>query len=170
MDIDTSTKEFKERFDKVKKEAEEFYKQIGEIYCPYLRGKVTFNTKGLEHLKFKGKNRARLVADQYIRLKLLKLAPQIIEKSHTLQDFYETKKFEQQKMNSRWENRLTKVTYYGFVAIINQARIKIIIKETEGGNKFFWSLIPFWKNNQKNSGNNNLPNKKILHAGDMEGD
>jgi hypothetical protein len=121
-------------------------------------------------LKFKGKNRARLVIDQYVRLKLLKLAPHIIEKSHTLQEFYETQKFEQQKINSRWENRLIKVTYYGFVAIVNQARIKIIIKQTEGGNKFFWSLIPFWKNNRKNSGNNNLPNKKILHAGDMEGD
>lgn len=158
------------KFKIVKEEAEKFYKQIGEIYCPYFKEKIAFNAKGLEHLKFKGKNRARLVIDQYIRLKLLKLAPYIIEKSHTLQEFYETKKFEQQKINSRWENRLIKVTYCGFVAIVNQARIKIIIKQTEGGNKFFWSLIPFWKNNQKNSGNNNLPNKKILHAGDMEGD
>ena len=158
-----------DKFKRVKEEAEKFYKQIGEIHCPYFKENVAFNTKGLEHLKFKEKNKARLVVDQYIRLKLLKLAPQIIEKSHTLQDFYETKKFEQQKMNSRWENRLIEVKYYGFVAIINGARIKIIVKQITGGNKFFWSLIPFWKNNQKNSGNN-LLNKKILHAGNMEDD
>ena len=100
--------------------------------------------------------------DQYIRLRLLKLAPQIISKSHTLQEFFETKRFEKQKINSRWENRLIQVVYYGFVAIINGARIKVIVKEVEGGSKFFWSIIPFWKNDKKNS-----QNKKILHAGDM---
>lgn len=157
------------KFLKAKEEAENYYKTIGQIYCPYLKEKISFNTKGLEHLKFKDKNKARIISDQYIRLKLLKLAPHIIEKSNTLQDFFETKKFEQQKINSRWEYRFVKVTYYGFVAIINNARIKIIIKEIEGGNKFFWSLIPFWKNNRKNSGNN-FENKKILHAGDMEAD
>ncbi|MDR3583527.1 MAG: hypothetical protein P4L62_04170 [Candidatus Pacebacteria bacterium] len=157
------------KFLKVKEEAENYYKTIGQIHCPYLGGKISFNTKGLEHLKFKNKNKARIKSDQYIRLKLLKLAPHILEKSNTLQEFYETRKFEQQKINSRWEYKMVEVSYYGFVAIINGARIKIIVKEIEGGNKFFWSLIPFWKNNQKNSGNK-FNNKKILHAGNMEDD
>lgn len=159
-----------DKFKRTKEEAEESYKKIGEIRCPYFKEKIAFNTKGLEHLKFKDKNKARLMIDQYIRLKLLRLAPYVIENSHTLQEFFETKRLEKQKINSRWENRLIEVKYYGFVAIINGARIKIIVKQITGGNKFFWSLIPFWKNNQKNSGNNNLPNKKILHAGDMESD
>lgn len=158
-----------DKFKKIKEEAEEFYKKIGEIRCPYFKEKIAFNAKGLEHLKFKDKNKARLVADQFIRLKLLKLAPYVIENSHTLQEFFETKKLEKQKINSRWESRLIEVKYYGFVAIINGARIKIIVKQITGGNKFFWSLIPFWKNNQKNSGSS-LPNKKILHAGDLEND
>ena len=101
--------------------------------------------------------------DQYVRLKLLKLAPEIIKRSHTLQEIFYTQKFEKQTINSRWENRLMNVTFYGFVAIINGARIKIIIKEIAGGNKFFWSIIPFWKNKQKNSGENTT-NKKILHT------
>jgi len=152
-----------ENFDVVKIEAEEFYKNIGEIYCPYLKDKISFNTKGLEHIKFKERGKARVILDQYIRLKLLKLAPKIISASNTLQEYFETKKFEKVNINSRWENRMVEITYYGFIAIINQSRIKIIIKQISGGNKFFWSLIPFWKNDKKNSGN-----KKILHAGDLE--
>lgn len=152
-----------EKFDRVKKEAEEFYRKIGEVYCPYLKNKVSFNAKGLEHIKFKERGKARVVNDQYIRLKLLKLAPKIISASHTLQEYFETKKFENVNANSRWQYKVVEVVYYGFVAIINQARIKIIIKQIDGGNKFFWSLIPFWKNDKRNS-----ENKKILHAGDLE--
>ncbi|KKP91705.1 MAG: hypothetical protein UR94_C0013G0020 [Parcubacteria group bacterium GW2011_GWA2_36_10] len=158
-----------EKLNNTKTEAEKFYKEINSVYCPYLKSDVAFNTKGLEHLKFKGKNKARSALDQYVRLKLLKLAPEIIKRSHTLQEIFYTQKFEKQTINSRWENRLMNVTFYGFVAIINGARIKIIIKEIAGGNKFFWSIIPFWKNKQKNSGENTT-NKKILHTGNMEED
>lgn len=159
-----------EKFKKIKDEAEIFYKKIGKVHCPYLKDDVYFNSKGLEHLKFKERNKARSSQDQYVRLRLIKLAPEIIRSSHTLQEFYETKRFEQQNINSRWENRMIAVTYYGFIAIINNARIKIIIKEVFGGNKFFWSLIPFWRYYQKNSGDDFIGNKKILHAGDMDKD
>lgn len=158
-----------EKFDKSKLEAEDAYRAVGDVYCPYLKEKIAFNAKGLEHVKLKKRNKARSKTDQYIRLRLLILAPKIINLSHTLQEFYETKKLETQKINSRWEDRIRVVRYYGFVAIINTARIKIIVKEIDGGNKFFWSIIPFWKNSQKNSGDNGI-NKKILHAGNLEED
>jgi len=157
------------KFDRSKAESEDAYRKIGEVYCPYLKEKVAFNAKGLEHVKLKERNKARSKIDQYMRLRLLAIAPKIVTSSHTLQEFYETKKLETQKINSRWEDRVRTVRYYGFVAIIKSARIKIIVKEIEGGNKFFWSIIPFWKNHQKNSGNNSI-NKKILHAGNMEED
>ncbi|MFH1030728.1 MAG: hypothetical protein V1770_05745 [bacterium] len=69
------------QFNNVKKEAEENYKIVGEIFCLYLKGKVSFNAKGLDHIKFKEWNKPRLISEQYLRLKLLKLAPQIVEKS-----------------------------------------------------------------------------------------
>jgi len=151
-------------FDSVKKLAEEYYKTIGEVNCPYLKDKVAFNAKGLDHIKFKEWDKARSVQDQYVRLRLLKIAPQILQQSHTLQEFFETNKMERQKINSRWENRMINVKYYGFVAIVNKHRLKVIVKEIQGGNKFFWSLIPFWKT-RKDAINGN---KKILHEGDLE--
>ncbi len=166
VDIDVKKiKISKEKLEKTKQESITEYNKIGSVFCPYLKCEVAFNSKGIEHLKFKEKNKPRSPEEQYLRFKLLPLAGHIIKNSHTIQEYFETKRFEKQKINSRWEGGLVEVFYYGFVAIINNARLKIIIKETRGGNKFFYSIIPFWKNNRKNS-----TNKKILHAGNMETD
>lgn len=154
-----------EKFKKVKAEAEEFYKSLGEAYCPYFKESVSFNAKGLDHIKFKAWNSTRLTIEQYMRFRLLRLAPEIIKASHTLQELYETNRFERQKINSRWEQRMVRVRYYGFVAIINRARIKVIVKEVEGGKKFFWSIIPFWKTRRDDEGQKI---KRILHEGDLE--
>jgi hypothetical protein len=158
MDIDS------EQFDSIKKSAEDFYKNVKEVYCPYFQEMVAFNAKGLDHIKFKEWNKTRLAQDQFMRLKFLNLASEIIKKSHTLQEYRELKNFERQKINSRWESRMVTVKYYAFVAIIRSARIKIIIKEIEGGKKFFWSICPYWKQKV----NSNGIKQKILHEGDLE--
>ena len=102
--------------------------------------------------------------------KNLCFAPDILRKSYTLQEFFETKKLEEQNINSRWEKRLREVKYYGFFSIVKRnLRIKVIVKEIQGGNKFFWSIVPFWKNKQKNSGSQGVK-EKILHLGSMEDD
>ena len=38
-----------EQFKKIKQNAEDFYQEIDNVYCPYLRAKVNFNAKGLDH-------------------------------------------------------------------------------------------------------------------------
>ena len=40
MDIDI------EKFKKIKEEAEKFYKEIGEIYCPYFQETISLMRKG----------------------------------------------------------------------------------------------------------------------------
>ncbi len=153
-----------EKFKKIKEEVEEFYKQINEVYCPYFKETISFNVKGLDHIKFKDWNRTRLIEDQYFRLKFLKLAPEVIKKSNTLQEYRETQNFERQKINSRWERRMTLVKYYAFIAIMNSVRIKVIIKEITGGKKFFWSICPFWKQRKKYDGTI----EKALYEGNLE--
>ncbi|KKR13750.1 MAG: hypothetical protein UT42_C0039G0005 [Candidatus Falkowbacteria bacterium GW2011_GWA2_39_24] len=153
-----------EKFTKIKSDAESFYKTIGEVHCPYFNERITFNSKGLDHIKFKEWNKTRLIKDQYLRLKFLCLSPEIIKKSHTLQEFRESNNFERQKINSRWERRIITVKYYAFVAILNNIRLKIIIKEIEGGKKFFWSIYPYWKQRRNYDGRI----KKALYEGDLE--
>ena len=150
-------------FNKVKEEAEIFYKNIGEIWCPYFNGKISFNSKGLRHLKFKSDQKARSHNDQYSRLKLLKLAPEILKITKTVQGIWNTKKFEELKSGGEWSKILKPVMFYEFVAVLDNTRAKVIVKEVDGGEKYFWSVIPFWGINKEAS-------KRILHSGNPEDD
>lgn len=63
-----------------------------------------------------------------------------------------------QKMKAKIEE-----SYYEFIAVIENIRVKVIVKHVEGGEKFFWSIIPFWRVNGEAS-------KRILHTGNIEED
>jgi len=134
-----------EQFNKLKIKNEELYKLIGEVHCPYFKEKIIFNAKGLEHLKFKSKNHARSKDDQYIRLRLLHLAPKILKLSNTVQGFSERKFFELNRSNHRNEKILINVIYYEFVAVLEGIRVRVIVKKVGTAPKYFWSIIPHWK-------------------------
>ncbi len=152
-----------EDFETIKLKAEQTYKTFGEVYCPYLKEKVIFNSFGLEHLKFKQHRKARSEQDQSMRFKLLYLIPEVIKASHTLQGILETKRFEYIKVNNRWERILKIVTYYEFIAVIGRNRIKVVIKQIGNNQKIFWSIIPSW-------GMNKNTMTRILHNGTLEED
>jgi len=151
-----------EDFDKIKTDAEKFYNSISEVLCPYFGSNIAFNAKGIRHLKFKNDQQARMVTDQYVRLKLIHLAPEVLKLSRTVQGIWETSKFETQKTNTRWERTVKKVTYYEFIAVLENIRIKVIVKDISGGEKHFWSIIPFWGLDRNN--------KRILYSGNLEED
>lgn len=150
-------------FEEIKSRGEDFYKSIPEIYCPYLKEKVYFNARGLEHLKFKRLERARPEQDQYMRFKLINLAPEVLRLSHTVQGILETKKFERIRMKGRTDTILKPVRYFEFIAVIKRNRVRIIVKQIEDGQKFFWSIIPFWGMNEETM-------SRVLHNGIPEED
>ena len=151
------------KFEAVRERAETLYKSLGEIWCPYFQEKVIFNAKGIEHIKFHSIRHARSHQDQYIRFRLLSLAPDIIKSSHTLQGKSVRKNFEREKTRNRWESIMRTITYYEFVAVIKDVRVRVIIKQVENGPKYFWSIIPFWKMDKITGG-------RVLHNGKPETD
>lgn len=152
-----------QQFREIKERGEAFYRSINEVYCPYLKEKVSFGAPGLEHLKFKRREKARLEQDQYMRFKLIHLAPEILKASHTLQGLFETKKFERVRVHSRTDTILKLVTYYEFIAVIKRNRVRIIVKQIENGQRFFWSIVPFWGMNEETM-------TRLLHDGVPEED
>lgn len=92
---------------------------------------------------------------------MLRLAPEVLKLSRTVQGISEKKKFEFQNTNSRWERVARLVKHYEFIAVIKNIRIKVIVKEVEGGQKHFWSVIPFWGIDKETS-------KRVLYSGDLE--
>lgn len=139
--------------ERAKEEAEKVYGAIREVNCPYLKSIVVFNRKGLNHVKFKSDQKARNRSDQYMRLRHLKFAPRILEKSCTLQEYKEAKTFEETKSKGNRQRVLKNTKFYGFIAIVQDngftKRLKIIVKEVEGGRKHFWSIVPYWKSNRE---------------------
>ncbi len=152
-----------EDFEKVCVDAEALYVTLGEIRCPYFGEKIAFNSSGLKHLKFKANRVARSRSDQYARLKLLEFAPRVLALSRTVQGIWETKGFERVRAHSRTDTVLKSVLYYELIAVLENVRVKVIVKQIDGGEKFFWSIIPYWKIDSMNS-------KRILHSGDPEND
>lgn len=157
-----------DKFNEIKNSAEDLYNKIGEIYCPYFKEDIHFNTKGLDHLIFKSWNKTRPTEDQFSRFRHLNLAPEVIKNSKTLQGIWTTNKFERiKKKNGKWEQKLKLTTYYEFIAVLeshgSKVRIKVIVKQIEGGEKFFLSIIPFWGTN-KNTG------ERIMYSGNPEND
>ena len=135
----------KAEFDALKISVEENYKKIGEVQCPFLDDRVAFNALGLDHVKLKAWNHARTEIDQFMRLKLLHLAPEVIKKSHTLQGLEEGNRMERIKIHSRWESRMVHTSYHEFIGVLKGYRIRVIVKKIDSGPYYFWSVIPYWK-------------------------
>lgn len=112
------------KFDEVRQRAESEYKAMGKVKCPYLNDFVYFNAEGFKPILFKGWNIARSREDRYVRLCLISLALKVLSRSHTLQEYFECRRFERVQSNSIWKEEIKLVKYYGFVAVINSALIK----------------------------------------------
>ena len=151
-----------EEFNQVLEKARRLYASFPEVRCPYFRDFVQFNPQGLEHLRRKAWNRGREQRDQFMRLKHVAQAPEILRLSQTVQGILETKEWERKHRHGRWEKQMVLVTYYEFVAVIEKRRFKVIVKQLPGGERIFWSLIPFWRQNEQGG--------RFLHDGNPSKD
>lgn len=139
------------KFDEAKIAGESLYSSLSEEFCPYFQEKIVFNSKGLEHLKFRRHGKARSRSDQYMRFKVLYLAPKVLGASRTLQGISKLQTFERIRMHSRVETKMVPTIFYEFIAIMDEARVKVIVKQINGGEKFFWSVVPYWKMDQRDN-------------------
>lgn len=152
-----------EKFNEIVGKGEDLYKNFQPVRCPYFGEMIHFSAHGLEHLKFKRRGRARSTHDQYMRFKLLHLAPEILKLSRTVQGIWHTKHLERVRVHSRTDTILKDVSYYEFIAVVDNVRIKIVVKQIEDKQRFFWSIIPFW-------GINKETKKRKIHGGNPEED
>ena len=157
------------KLDEIIKATEAEYKKIDVIRCPFFGEDIRFSDDGFKHMLYKGKfnKKKRDKNTQYMRLKLFKLACKLIRATKTLQEYYSTNHFVRVRNNKRREKVLKEVEYWGFIAIVENRRIKVIIKQYANGEKKFWSIIPNW-NIRKKQGSSE--EEIINYSGDLESD
>ena len=92
-----------------------------------------------------------------MRLKHLKMAPAILRLSKTVQGIHHGHERIRQHRHGRWEELFSPATFYEFVAVIENRRFKVIVKQAAGRELVFWSLIPFWQQTEHGT--------RMLHDG-----
>lgn len=138
------------RYEKAKNIAVRFFEKNKTINSAAL-GTVTFNSDGFLHLIWKNRDKKRKNKhkrdwkNQEKRFYLLQYAKPILEKMAYYQEYSEAMETVAVKKNNRIYSEPKKITYWCFIAVIdNKIRIKIILKKVGNGNIIFWSVVPYW--------------------------
>lgn len=132
----------------------ELYSLIGEvrlifekqktIHCPFFNSEITLNSDGLNHLLYKPNRMPRVVAEQKLKLRLVKKALSILKRAGTVQE--NRIKFE--KYGSPGKDGFTKtkqVEYWAFHDIVGEKKkfvMRVIVRKVGDGKLVFWSVMP----------------------------
>lgn len=130
--------------DKIKK----LFIEYKEIVCPaFPDEKIVFNAKGINHLIYKGNRSRREESRILANIRLLPRAVKILRVMPLWQE----------------ENSYTKddtlYKFWCFEAVVDNRRIKVIVRQVGNGKKHFWSVIPAWRKDRYgtvNAKNRNL--------------
>lgn len=121
--------------------AEMLYKTIGSISCPYFGKKITFNSDGFHHLRYNPSGSEREKEAQLHKFGLLPNASVIIEKSGTVQEYRKQWGVTGRRKANDGSREMKEMQYWGFLAIIGQIRIRVIIRQVGTGDPHFWSIM-----------------------------
>ncbi|MBI2268717.1 MAG: hypothetical protein HYU80_04795 [Candidatus Blackburnbacteria bacterium] len=119
---------------KFKDQIKKIFNETKEVSCPsFPNEKVVFNAKGINHLIYKGNRSRREESRILTNIRLLPKAIKVLK--HMAYPQEETS-------YSREE-----VTYkfWTFEAVVDDRRIKVIVRQVGRGKKHFWSVIPAWR-------------------------
>lgn len=132
-------------FEKLKAETEAFYGAVGTIKCPALSGgRIHFTSEGFNHLRY-SKGRARSLVDQAAKFRLLKKAKILLATTTTIQEYSERMEEIHRKRYKKLSKEWYMVGYWGFIAIINGTRLKVVVRRVDTSLFMFWSVIPVWQ-------------------------
>lgn len=130
----------------LKEKAKKFFTETASIGCPaFPNEKIHFNSKGLQHLFYKGprskRNLKRIAKNVELlprAVKLLRLMPIPQEEDMYALDEKQYK-------------------FWAFEGVVDNRRIKVVIRQIGTGKKHFYSVIPAWR--KKRFGVRNAKNK-----------
>ncbi len=135
-----------EDFNNLREESRTLYSSIGSIRCPYFDNQeVQFTSEGFNHILYRSSRIGRAHKDQIMRFKTLKIATKLIRITTTCQEMETSNQEIIRKFNKRKERITVPVRYWGFTAILEKRKIKVILKKIGNGKLMYWSIIPSWK-------------------------
>ena len=113
-----------------------FFNQVRQVQNPALGEIIYFNAKGINHLLYKNNRNLRQKDRIKANFILLPRATKLLEKSTFWQE------------ESHYVKDKSKYFFWAFEAVVDQRRIKVIVRQVNSGKKHFWSVIPAWRKNR----------------------
>ena len=136
-------------YEKLKENAQKFYKEIGSIFSLAFGEKIHFNAEGFNHIIFKNARSEREKPSQILRFNLLPRVVKLLKLSTTYQEFEESIGEFEVKSFKKKVKKAKLIKYWGVIAIIDGRKIKVIIRKIgDNGAMHFWSVVPAWTTNK----------------------
>lgn len=149
------------KYNYLKNKTYKSYKKIKRIYCPYLKTDVVFNSNGFRHLIYKSGDKKRDEQSQIMRFTLIGKAVDVLKITTTLQEYQSESREMLVVEHEQKVSKIVTVIYFGFIALLDNWKFKVIVKKIGNGHLFFWSVIPNWRTRRK---------EKVFFKGNMEDD
>ena len=135
-------------YENLRDDTRAWFQTLKPAFSPTLNEYVHFTSEGFEHIIYKRARAEREKSSQIMRFKLLPRAESLIELSTSYQEYEETiKSFEVKRRKKRLRESKT-VRYWGIIAIIENHKIKVIVRKIGNGQFHFWSIVPAWTTNK----------------------
>lgn len=120
------------------------YKRIVSVDCPILGNTVYFTSEGFNHLLYESYGHPRNINEQYMKLKCLPNAPQVIKKCTRISEIRTVKR--------RVKKKLKDAIHYELVHEVSPGKkIRVIIEKIGTGKYKFRSIMPHDKKSKKRS-------------------
>ena len=122
------------------------YDKIVKVKYPVLGEEIYFNAQGFYHLNYEVTGRARTIAEQTYKLKLVPFIEGII-KNATVVDEIRLEKAPIGRKKKNGKKVIKEVKYISIVGKVNTApkKIKVILRRVGNGRTIFWSVMKLKK-------------------------
>lgn len=118
----------------LKRKAKEIFRKVKTVKCPaFSEEEIIFNSRGINHLFYRGARRPRDLHQSAMRIKLLKRAIFLLKAMPIYQD------------ETSYISDGRKFSFWSFEGVVDERRIKVIVRQIDSGRKHFWSVIPAWR-------------------------
>lgn len=135
-------------YENEKEQAWEFYKAMGQLWCPMLSDIVVFNRLGFRHL-VRQKNMKRAIGEQRRRFALLCMVKRVIEDPDASVRFHRKPTMRTVRANKEKMRVSSYADFWEFTMRDGEKIVKVIVRQFPNGRKHFLSVyekkkkIPF---------------------------
>ena len=128
----------------IRESAQKLYNSFSKVFCPALGQYVHFTSNGFNHLIYKNAKKERDKKTQILRFDMLKRAQFILDRSTTFQEIEENMEYRTVNRQGKIVSLNLVVKSWGFVAVIERFRIKVVVSQVGNSKIEFVSVIPAW--------------------------